>query len=143
MDAASELLKLAEEKFGKLTAAEKKLFRAAAEGEIADYSPRSKKPIDPANAAKWGPTRVLLAYRIKWLCTNKQVSQLVAHRGIQIKGARVDEAFELEHAKVPFPLDFEQCKFTAAINFRHAEIAGLNMSGTHVGLLSADGLKAD
>ena len=67
MAAASELLKLAEKKFGKLTMAEKKLFRAAAEGEIADYSPRSKKPIDPTNAAKWGPSRFLLADRIAWL----------------------------------------------------------------------------
>ena len=77
MDVASELVKLAEGKFGKLTVAEKKLFRAAAKGEIAHYSPRSKKPIDPANAAKWGPTRVLLADRIRWLCT--EAAQLVEH----------------------------------------------------------------
>ena len=77
MNAASELLKLAEEKFGKLTAAEKKLFRATAEGKIADYSPKSKKPIDPANAAKWGPTRVLLADRISWLGRMPVCSPLV------------------------------------------------------------------
>jgi hypothetical protein len=44
MDATSELHKLAEKKLGKLTAAEKKLFRATAKGEIADYSPEARSP---------------------------------------------------------------------------------------------------
>ena len=143
MDAAADLLKLAEKKFGKLTPAEKKLFRKTAEGEIADYSPRGKKPIDPANAAKWGPTRVLRAGRIAWLCTDRQASQLVTHYGIQIKGARIDEKLDLLYAKIPFHLYFDQCKFTADISLLHAQIAGLNMPGTHIGLLSADGLKAE
>ena len=141
MDAASDLLKLAEAKFGKLTPAERKLFRATAEGEIADYSPRGNKPIDPANAAKWGPSRILLADRIAWLCTDKQASQLVTNRGIRIKGARIDDAFELEHAKVAFPLLFEKCKFTGDLNFLHAHIVALYMPGTHIGKLYGGGLR--
>ncbi len=136
MDAASELLKLAEEKFGKLTKTEEKLFRAAAKGEMANYSPKSKKPIRPANAAKWGPSRVLRADRIAWLCT--EAAHLVTHRGIQIKGARIDEEFDLLFAKVPFHLLFAQCKFMADINFREAQIVALYMPGTHTGPLSAD-----
>ena len=143
MDAASELLKLAQEKFGKLTAAEKKLFRTAATGELADYSPRSKKPIDPANAAKWGPSRVLLADRIAWLCTDKQASQLITHRGIRIKGSRVDEELDLEAARIPFPLYFEQCKFTVDINLRHAQVGALYMMNSHCGPIFADGLQSD
>ncbi|TKJ33703.1 MAG: hypothetical protein CEE38_20185 [Planctomycetes bacterium B3_Pla] len=143
MDAASELLRLAEEKFGKLTEAEEKLLRAAANGEIADYSPRSKKPIDLANVAKWGPSRFLLADRIAWLCTDRQATQLVTHRGIVVKGARIDEEFNLLFAKVPFPLYFELCKFTADINFQHAQIPALYMPGTHTASLSAGGLKTD
>jgi len=141
MDAASELIKLAEKKFGKLTVAEKKLFRAAAKGEMADYSPRSKKPIDPAHAAKWGPSRVLLADRIAWLCTDKQALQLVAHRGIRITGARVDDELDISYGKIRFPLWFEQSRFMADINLRHAQIATLCMPGTHTGLILADGLK--
>ena len=141
MDAAVELLKLAQEKFGKLTPAEKKLFRASARGEMADYSPRSKKPIDPANAAKWGPSRVLLADRIAWLCTDKQAAQLVTHRGIRIEGSRIDEELDLEAAKVLFPLRFKQCKFTTHINLQQAQIVALYMPGTHTGPVSADGLK--
>ena len=141
MDAAEELLELAREKFGKLKEAEEKLFRAAAKGEIADYSPRSKKPIDPVNAAKWGPTRVLHANRIAWLCT--EAAQLVTHRGIRIKGARIDDKFDLLFAKVPFHLLFEKCKFMADINFQEAQIVALYMPGTHTGPLSADGMKTD
>ncbi len=141
MGAASELLKLAEKKFGKLTPAEKKLFRRTAEGEIADYSPKSKKPIEPANAAKWGPSRVLLADRIAWLCTDKQAAQLVTHRGILIKGARIDEELDLAHARVPFPLLFEKCKITAELHFLRAHIVALYMLGTHIGKLFAGGLR--
>jgi hypothetical protein len=141
MDAASELLKLAEEKFGKLTKAEEKLFRAAANSEMADYSSKSKKANDPANAAKWGPRRVLLADRIAWLCTDKQASQLVTHFGIHIKGVRIDEKFNLLYAKIPFPLGFKLCKFAADIDFRFAQIGALHMSGTRTGFISANGLK--
>ena len=143
MDVASELITLAEGKFGKLTVAEKKLFRAAAKGEMADYSSRSKKPIGPAKAAKWGPSRVLLAGRIAWLCTDKQAEKLVTHRGIRITGARIDEEFDLEAAKVAFPLYFEQCKFTADINLRHTQVAALYMIGTYVGRIFADALKSN
>jgi len=87
MDAASDLLKLAKEKFGELTEAEEKLFRATANGEMVDYSSRSKKAINPANAAKWGPSHVLCADRIAWLCTDKRASQFVTHRGLEVKGA--------------------------------------------------------
>ena len=143
MDATSELIKLAQDKFGKLTPAEKKLFRAAARGEIADYSPRSKKPIDPANAAKWGPSRVLLADRIAWLCTDKQATQFIIHSGIQIKGARIDEKFELVSAKFTFLLCFELCKFTAEIDFRNAQMSALYMLGTHTVRVSAHTLQVD
>lgn len=143
MDTAEELLELAREKFGKLTEAEEKLFRGAANGEGPDYNPRGKKPIDPANTAKWSPSRVLLADRIAWLCTNRQASQFVTHRGIQIRGARIDEEFDLQHAEVPFPLFFILCRFAANINLQHAQIPALYMPGTHTGPLSAGGLKTD
>jgi len=143
MDAASELLKLAQEKFGKLTAAEKKLFRAAAKGDIADYSPRGNKPIDPANAAKWGPSRVLRADRIAWLCTDRQASQFVTHRGIKMRAARIDEKFNIEAAKVEFPFWCEKCRFTADIVVEAAQIPELVMSSTHTGPISADGLKVE
>ncbi|MFH1716155.1 MAG: hypothetical protein ABIF19_02290 [Planctomycetota bacterium] len=140
MDAAAELLKLAEEKFGKLRKCEKELFQAVANGQTADYSSKDEKKNDPAKAAKWGPSRILNADRIAWLCTDKQASQLVTHRGIQIKGARIDDRLDLLFAKIPFPFTFQRCKLTAEINLQCAQIAALIMEGTHTGPILADGL---
>ena len=139
---ALELLKLAKEKF-EISPAEEKLFRDTANGDVADYSTGNEKADDPANAGEWTPNRVLRASRIAWLCTDKQASQFVTRHGIQIKGARIEEEFDLMFANIRFPLYFEQCKFAADINFQYARIAALNMSGTHTGPISADGLRTD
>jgi hypothetical protein len=143
MDAAEELLKLAREKFGKLTEAEEKLIRKTANSKVADYSTGDQEADDPTNASEWARDRVLKASRIEWFCTDKQASRLITYRGVQIKGACINEKLDLMFARVPFPLNFEQCKFTEHIDIRHARIIALNMSGTHTGSLSADGLMAD
>ncbi len=139
---ASKLLELAKEKY-EISAPEEKLFRDTVNGEMADYSAKDTKAKDPAEADGWRDERILRASRIAWLCTDKQASQLITHRGIVVKGARIDEEFNLEAAKVPFPLWFEQCKFTANINFRHMHTAALYMQGTHTGTLWADGLTVE
>lgn len=139
----SDLPQLAKEKFGDLTEAEEKLFRDIVNGNMADYSAKNPKDNDPKEADGWGDNRVLRASRIAWLCTDKRASKLVTHRGIRIKGARINEEFDLEDAKVQFPLYSALCRFMANINFRNAHMAALYMQGTHTGPLSADGLKTD
>jgi hypothetical protein len=141
VDAASELSKLAKEKFGELSEAEKELFRAVANGEVADYSSEDPKENDPADAAKWGPGRILKADRLIWLCTDRQALHTVTFRGIHITGARVDGEFDLSFAKVPFPLYFHCCKFTEEITFRSAQLTVLSMSRTHTDKIIADELK--
>lgn len=140
-DRTSNLLELATQKFGALTTAEEKLFRAAANGKLADYSADSEKVNDPATAENWGKERLLNANRIAWLCTDPQASVLVTHRGIWIKGARIDGELDLQFAKISFPLFFEKSAFPEGINLRHAEIRALAFPGTHIGLINADGLK--
>jgi hypothetical protein len=143
MNASEELLELAKDKFGKLTEAEEKLFRDTVNGEIADYSTKDEKIDDPEVADDWGDGRVLRASRIAWLCIDKQASQFATHRGIHVKGSRIDEQFDLTHANVSFPLHFERCKFRAEIYLLHARIAELYMDGTYTNQIFADGLKVD
>ena len=102
MDNASKLLELARGKFDTLAHAEEKLFRAAVDGKVADYSADSEEENDPAGAEKWGDERVHKADCIAWLCTDPQASALVSHRGIQVKGARIDGELDLRFAKIPF-----------------------------------------
>jgi hypothetical protein len=134
------LIELALEEFGKLTDPEKKLLRRVAGGELADYSTKTEEHNDPANAENWDPNRALSAKRIAWLCTDKRAVQLVTHKGIMVKGARIDGKLDLMFARIPFPLYFVRCSFPAEIYLQRAELAALYLVGTHTGPITADGL---
>jgi sRNA-binding regulator protein Hfq len=145
-----DLLRLAREKFGrltegkkKLTEAEEKLFRAVANGGVADYSAEDANDNDPADANNWGRERVIDANRIAWLCTDKRASELVMHGGIWVKGACIDGEIDLLFAKVPFPLYFEKSAVAKGFHLAHAGIPALNLAGTRTGPIGADGLKVE
>jgi len=142
IDNASDLLKLAKEKFGSLTKAEEKLFRAVADGELADYSAKDANDNYPAKANKWDPERVFDANRIEWLCTNKEALELVTHKGILVRGLRIDEELGLMFSKIPFPLVIMDCAILSGIDLRHAKIQMLGLQGMHTGPIKADGLQA-
>jgi len=140
---ASKLLELAKGRFGKLNEAEEKLFRSFADGELADYSAEKEKDNDPAKADKWGSERVLDADRIAWLCTNLEASAMVTHKGILVRGARIDGKLNLQFVRISFPLYFEKSAFPEGINLLKTEVGALYLSGTHTGAINADGLKTD
>jgi len=140
-DEEPELLTLARQRFEELSPADEKLFRAVAKGELANYSAGAKEKDDPAKAPEWSEERVLKSDRIAWLCTDPRASRLVTHRGIGVKGARIDGVLELRFAKIPFPLYLERCALPAGLNLLHGEILGLNLKGTHSGPIVAEGLK--
>ena len=95
MDNAEKLLELARGKFGALSGAEEKLFRAVANGEKADYSAGTDEDNDPAKAKDWGEERRLKADRIVWLCSDKQARKLVADKGIWAQGAFIEGKLDL------------------------------------------------
>ncbi|TKJ38412.1 hypothetical protein CEE37_12905 [candidate division LCP-89 bacterium B3_LCP] len=135
------LLQLARKKYPDLKPHEEKLFRAVEEGEPADYSTGDKEKDKPDNAHNWGEDRVLKAEHIAWLCTDKQASKQVTHRGIPIIGARIDGDFDLALATIRFRLGFRRCSFKNKIDLKHAEIRILDLKGTHTKSIRADGLK--
>ena len=143
MDNAAELIKLARERFGVLSAADEKLLSAVARGENADFSSDSNEDNDPAQAQDWSEERAFNAYRIAWLCTDAPASALVTHRGIRLELARIDENLDLDWAKVPFPLIFRRCAFSGPISLRFAKVPWLSFVGTHPHALNADGLKVE
>lgn len=150
-DKEPELLKLAIQKFGTLTKADRELFERAATGEVADYRTQWDKENDPekekwseennpARAAKWGEERVLSADHVAWLCTDPQASKLVTHKGIWVRGARVEGQLDLAFARVPFPLQFENSAFPEVIKAHFCEIPMLSLGGTHAGPIEAWGM---
>jgi sRNA-binding regulator protein Hfq len=143
MDTGAKLIDLAKEKFGQLTEAETKLFESAAIGEPADCSASDEKDNDPANAANWPKARTIRAKCITWLCTKPKALALVTHKGIQVRGTRIDGEIDLKFARIPFPLYFDKCAFPELINLQNAKIPALNLAGTHTGPIKADSLKVD
>ena len=142
-DQDTRLLELAREEFGELTPAEEDLFLKTATGKVADRSAKVEGDSDPAKAEEWGPERVLKADRIVWLCTNPGAVELVTHRGIWVKGARVDGQLELRCADISFPLCLEKSALPQRLNLQDARIRALYLPGTHTGPISADGLEVE
>ena len=112
-------------------------------GKTADFSDEEGKNNKPENAGDWGARRVIEADRIEWLCTDAEALQLVTHRGIAVKRARVDGELILQFARIPFAFDFWRSAFGEEINLQHAEVRALNLEGTHTRGIRADGLKVE
>jgi len=130
MDKATELLKLAKEKFGEtLTKAEIKLLEKVINVELADYSDDEE--------------RNLRAWVIEWLCSDKQATALVTHRGICIKGAHIDGPINLAYLNIPFPLYFEKCDIQEQIELHSSRLIELYLGGCQISSLNADGLEVD
>ncbi len=134
-----QLLELAKEKFAAdWTDADERLFTQTALGEVAHYGDG-----DPAEADKWDKERVLPANRIKWLCTDPKAAKAVTHRGLQIKGARIDRALDLSYAKITFPLAIHRSAIQSGMVMQRCRLYALFLSGTHTGVIDADGLRVE
>ncbi len=143
-DDATRLLDLAKKRFGSLggiSAAEEKLIRAAAAGEVADYRMRVAGSDDPAKADAWGAERRLRAEIIAWLCTDRQAVQLISHRGIRLAGARVVGKLDISYARISFPLWLDNSSFTDAIWLTAAHLPELSLEGTHTPGVQGDRLE--
>ncbi len=133
-------MELARAEFEDFGPADEKFFRAVAEGEVAEYREGDEDKDSPANADKWGEERVLKADRIGWVCTDKDAREEVTHRGIEVKGARIDGNVDLAFRKVPFDLFFESCHFGGIITLLHSVVPGLYLSGSQTKYIEAEGL---
>ncbi|MBS0208048.1 MAG: hypothetical protein JSS27_03745 [Planctomycetes bacterium] len=140
---SDQLLQLAMKRFGALTEAEVRMFRAVAEGKFPDFSSPHAPENDPALAERWPKERVVAADRIVWLATDPDATRFVTHRGIGLKGVRIDGRIDLQAANIVFALYFDRCALPAGVNLLGAEIHALNLSGSHVGRITADGAKIE
>ena len=140
MGIEAKLLDLVQEKFGKLSEAEIKLFTAVANGEEADYRSGNKELDDVEKADKWGDGRALKAEKIKWLCTNKSASEFITHSGVVAWGVCVEGELYLQFAEMGFLLAFFECSFDETIYLQYAQIRVLHLGGTHTGRIEADSL---
>ena len=139
-----ELEHLARQRFldPPLTEAELRLLRAAPKGELAVCGPNADDD-DPANdpekATNWGPERVIRADLIRWLCVSRPAKELIDPKGIQAYGARIPDALDLSQVNIPFALTFWNCRFDQKMNLRGVHVPALDLEGTWVRSIGADG----
>lgn len=103
-----ELRKLAEARFGHLSAAERKMLEGAIEGDYAYCGPEERKDPhnNPSAAGKWEPDCRIRADLLRWLCIDNTAESLVDLDGIIVQGARIEGALYLSSASIRFPLEF-------------------------------------
>jgi hypothetical protein len=139
-----ELTDRARARFADLTQAELKMLDAATTGEPAYCGP-SPDDEDPGNnpdsSDTWGPERDIRAELIRWLCVNRDAAAWIDPRGLQIYAARISGRLDLSFAVVRFPLLLLSCRIADAMNLRFAQIEFLDLSGSLVPGLAADGMR--
>lgn len=140
---ARKLLGLAHKRFPNFCLTDEILFTSVADGVFADFSTGDKEKDDPANAEKWGEDRIIPADRIVWLCTDRKAKELVAYKGIQIEGAKIEGELDLLFAMVPFPLLLANCRFDKDIYLGNANVKTINLTGSFTRNIFADGLRVD
>ena len=135
------LIELAENVFGVLTQAEKKLLQKVVVGETANFCTGNPEKDDPKRAKDWGKERIIRAKVIEWICTDKQAVYFVTYQGIQVMGVRIDGELDLSFVEIPFPLGFIGCHFSGNFYLMHSILKLLNLLGSHLQSLIADGVE--
>lgn len=142
-DSRSSLEQLAQAKFGELSQCEVKLLRALPDGQTAfcGSSERGDDPSNnPINAAQWDHSREIRGKLIRWVCSDREATQFVEPRGIQLYGAKVVGALDLNFVKIPFRVRILRSSFGGPINLMYAEVPELNLNGSRTGAILADEL---
>lgn len=140
---ANELQALAEAKFGTLSDAEKLLLEKVPIGDFAICGPNDDNG-DPRNnprdADNWGPKRQIRAELVGWLCMDQDARKQVHCRGIQVYGADITGPLDLPFVGIPFQLALRHCRLRKAVNLRRAEMSQLDLQGSLVPEIGADGV---
>jgi hypothetical protein len=121
------------------TDAEKKLVELARRGGVADYRTGKEELDDPAKGVDWGLERTIRAEVIYALAVgdNPQVHA----KGVRIVGAKIDGPLDLAGAQIPHLLALGGCFIGERIILRDADALSVNLTGSRVAGIGADGLR--
>jgi hypothetical protein len=126
-----------------LTPAERRLLARVADGEEADFSAPDEGQNDPTQGAAWGPERTIRAAFLHWLCTDAQAAACVPPKGIRIRGARIEGPLDFEGATLLHRLSLIRCAIPEGILLTDARARRIDLSGSYIRGLHADGLAAE
>jgi hypothetical protein len=117
------------------TATEEKLAEAARVGEICELGLAAPKTGEASNTIR--------AEFLRFLALGGDARAPMHEKGLRLRGAFVEGALDLEGAELPFDLLPIFCSFVQPITFRGAHGRTINLHGSHLNGLSADGLRLD
>jgi hypothetical protein len=98
---------------------------------------------DPKNADDWGPQHQIRAELLVWLCTNEDARRHVHWRGIEVFAADITGPLNLSFANIPLQLAFRECRLREDTNLMLAEVSQLNLAGSAVKAIWADGITVE
>jgi hypothetical protein len=139
----SDLRTLAGARFDDFTTAELRLLRSVCTPNFAvcGYNMQlNGKDNDPILGSDWPKWRRIRAELIRWLCMDPQARALIDPEGIEVFGARVEGDVDLSNLTIPFPLAFIHCHVMSLLDLTDTHILELNLDGTYVRVLAANGL---
>ena len=123
-----------------LTAAEKTLLDKVQKGEAADFRSGDEETDKPENAKKWKKDRIVRADLLYWLCVDREASQRVHAKGVEIWGAKIEGRLDFDAATLPHPLGLLDCAIPQGIILRDAQTRTIALSFSHTGPIYADRL---
>src|SRR5260370_26487313 len=135
------LVILGSSRYGALSHEEAKLLQAVPTGDFAVCGAAGDLD-DPSNdpaREDWSSDRNVRGLVIRWLCTDRAPRQAIGSNGIQVFGAQII-ALDLSRVTAPFPLSCVRCRFRHFTNFVGAETTELDLTGSWMTAVLADGL---
>lgn len=119
-----------------LSALEKRVWQAFADGSKVDVRPRPRPGDDLRRGAGWGPRRQVRAQFVIDLLTGSDTPPAAGVPALRLAGVAVVGELGLEAADVPYLVELTECWFSHRPDLRMARFAGLRLSGCRLpGLL--------
>lgn len=119
-----------------LSKVEVELIERTSQGSEADFSGGDTRPVEEAKAKAWGADRRIGADFIAWLCTSPKAAAMVTHKGVRVRGVRVEGVLDLANARVPFPLAIVASYIPGVVDCSGAELDSLDFDGSSVGVIN-------
>jgi hypothetical protein len=113
------------------------------EGEIADFKDRDGKKLDPSDPTAWDDTRTVSTIFLETVLLQEPYCRAVPRQGVRIVGARFEEVFALEGARVGHILWLARTRFERKVTLSGVKsTSSLSLAGScFAGRLDLNGLE--
>ncbi|WP_370153630.1 hypothetical protein [Streptacidiphilus sp. EB129] len=128
-------------RLGRLTAVERRVWRAFPRGETVDLRVGDPALDDPANAGRWGADRTVRGEVVAALLLGAGARTPGCVGAVRIAGARITGELAVDHGMVAVPLLLQACRFDGPVSLDEAVTASIDLSGSWLTTFSAYGAR--